>query len=62
MGEAGRAKIARSLNPSETAARAASSIHLQGGDEGFLRDVDLAELAHLLLALLLLVEKLALAR
>src|SRR5215472_10205806 len=37
-------------------------IHFQRGDEGFLRDVDLAELAHLLLAFLLLVEKLALAR
>src|ERR1700744_4177177 len=36
-------------------------IHLQRGDEGFLRDVDLAELAHLLLALFLLVEELALA-
>src|SRR6186997_2326274 len=38
------------------------SIHLQRGDEGFLRDVDLAELPHALLALLLLVEQLALAR
>src|SRR5262249_20672586 len=36
-------------------------IHLQRCDEGFLRDVDLAELAHLPLALLLLVEELALA-
>jgi hypothetical protein len=33
-------------------------IHLEGGDEGFLRDFDLAELPHLLLAFLLLVEKL----
>jgi hypothetical protein len=32
-----------------------------GGDEGFLRDLDLAELAHPLLALFLLVEQLALA-
>src|SRR5271168_5421594 len=36
-------------------------IHLQRGDERFLRDVDLAELAHLLLAGLLLLEQLALA-
>src|SRR3974390_3797809 len=36
-------------------------VHFEGGDEGFLRDFDLAELAHLLLALFLLVEELALA-
>src|SRR5690606_22298485 len=36
-------------------------VHLQGGDEGFLGDLDPAELAHLLLAGLLLVEQLALA-
>ncbi len=36
-------------------------IHLEGGDEGFLRDLDLAELAHLLLAGLLLVEQLTLS-
>src|SRR5581483_4978676 len=36
-------------------------LHLQGGDEGLLRDLHLAELAHLLLALLLLLEELALA-
>src|SRR5258708_8263430 len=36
-------------------------IHLQGGDKRFLRDVDLAELAHLLLAGFLLLEQLALA-
>jgi hypothetical protein len=36
-------------------------VHLEGGDEGFLRDFDLAELPHLLLAFLLLVQKLALA-
>src|SRR3954470_9063392 len=41
---------------------ASSHIHLQRGDESLLRDVDLAVLAHLLLAFLLLVEKLALAR
>jgi hypothetical protein len=35
------------------------SIHLQGSDEGFLRDVDLPELAHLFLTLFLLVEKFA---
>src|SRR5258708_23255423 len=40
----------------------ASAIHLQRGNEGFLRDVDLAELPHLLLAFLLLLQKLALAR
>src|ERR1700737_3041869 len=37
-------------------------IHLERGDEGLLRDVDLAELAHALLALPLLVQELALAR
>src|SRR5665213_1098019 len=36
-------------------------IHLQRRDEGLLRDIHLAELAHLLLALFLLVEELALA-
>src|SRR3984893_14328914 len=35
--------------------------HLEGGDEGGLRDLDLAELAHPLFALLLLVEELPLA-
>src|SRR6201991_5380223 len=40
----------------------ASAIHLQRGNEGFLRDVDLAELPHLLLAFLLLLQKLAFAR
>src|ERR1700748_2283104 len=39
----------------------ASAIHLQRGNEGFLRDVDLADLPHLLLAFLLLLQKLALA-
>src|SRR5581483_783331 len=34
-----------------------STIHLQGSDEGLLRDVDLAELPHLLLAFLLLLQK-----
>lgn len=38
-----------------------SAVHLEGGDERLLRDLDLAELAHALLALLLLVEELALA-
>ena len=38
-----------------------SHIHLQRGDEGLLRDVDLAELAHALLAFLLLIQKLTLA-
>ena len=38
-----------------------SDIHLQRRDEGFLRDVDLAELAHALFAFFLLVEQLALA-
>ena len=36
-------------------------IHLQGGDKRFLGDFDLAELAHPLLALLLLVEEFAFA-
>src|SRR4051812_912132 len=40
--------------------RPASAIHLQCGNESFLRDVDLAELPHLLLAFLLLLQKLAL--
>src|ERR1700738_2124667 len=39
-----------------------SAIYLQRGDKRFLRDVDLAELPHLLLALLLLLQKFALAR
>src|SRR5579885_51899 len=37
-------------------------VHLQRGEEGFLRDLDAAEAPHLLLARLLLVEQLALAR
>ncbi len=36
-------------------------IHFQSGDEGFLRDLDAAELPHLLFAFLLLVQELALA-
>src|SRR5712675_826234 len=43
------------------AAACASAIHLQRRDKSFLRDVDLAELPHLLLAFLLLFQKLALA-
>src|SRR5690349_12662976 len=39
-----------------------SGVHLECGDEGALRDLDLAELPHALLALLLLLQKLALAR
>ena len=39
-----------------------SAIHLQRGNECFLRDVDLAELPHLLLAFLLLLQKFAFAR
>src|SRR5262249_14315795 len=35
-------------------------VHLQRGDEGFLRDLHLSELAHPLLSFLLLVEELAL--
>jgi hypothetical protein len=34
-------------------------VHLQRGDEGFLRDLDIADLAHALLAGLLLLEQLA---
>src|SRR3954469_11930782 len=41
---------------------APSAIHLQRSNEGFLRNVDLAELPHLLLAFLLLLQKLAFAR
>src|SRR3982751_2468203 len=44
----------------EMARALASAVHLQRGDEGFLRDVDLAELPHLLLAFLLLLQKFAL--
>src|SRR6202171_1702712 len=39
-----------------------SAIHLKRGNERFLRDVDLAELPHLLLAFLLLLQKFALTR
>src|SRR5207253_721907 len=39
-----------------------SYVHLQRRDERLLRDVDLAELAHALLAFLLLLQELALAR
>src|ERR1041385_1495041 len=38
------------------------TIHLQRRNKRLLRDVDLAELAHLLLAFLLLLQKLALSR
>src|SRR6266403_4732769 len=40
----------------------ASTIHLQRGNKGFLRDVDLAELPHLLLAFLLFLQKFSLTR
>src|SRR5215472_10075151 len=39
-----------------------SAIDLQRGNKSFLRDVDLAELPHLLLAFLLLLQKFAFAR
>src|ERR1043166_5433021 len=39
-----------------------SHIHLERRDEGLLRNIDLAELAHALFAFLLLLEQLALAR
>src|SRR5260221_4181888 len=39
-----------------------SPIHLQRGDKGLLRNVDLAELPHLLLAFLLLLQKFSLSR
>src|SRR5215472_18795371 len=48
--------------PSAAESGSASAIHLQRGNEGFLRDVDLAELPHLLLTFLLFLQKLALAR
>src|SRR5262249_31710985 len=38
------------------------TIHLQRGNESFLRDVDLAELPHLLLAFLLLLQKFSFTR
>src|SRR4051812_17197398 len=46
----------------ELARALASAIHLQCGNESFLRDVDLAELPHLLLAFLLLLQKFSFAR
>src|SRR5713226_3241689 len=39
-----------------------STIHLQRGYKSFLRDVDLAELPHLLLAFLLLLQKFSFTR
>src|SRR5579872_6635130 len=55
--EARRASVGGSL------IRAGNShVHLQRGNKCLLRDVDLAELAHALLAFLLLVQKFALAR
>jgi hypothetical protein len=44
------------------AVQSASAFHLQRGNERFLRDVDLAELPHLLLALLLLLQKFSFTR
>src|ERR1051325_927005 len=41
--------------------RSLSAVHLEGGNEGRLRDLHVAHLAHALLALLLLLEKLLLA-
>src|SRR5260370_25208440 len=41
--------------------RALPTVHLEGGDKGRLRDLDVADLAHALLALLLLLEELLLA-
>ena len=38
-----------------------SAIHLQCGDKSFLRDVDFAELPHLLLALVLLLQRFSFA-
>lgn len=42
--------------PAGFAACGSIPVHLEGGDEGFLRDLDLAELAHPLLAFLLLLD------
>src|SRR5579862_183682 len=39
-----------------------SAVDLERGNEGFLRNIDLAELPHLLLAFLLLLQKFALSR
>src|SRR5580698_9046141 len=52
-----RARLRRSSSVIASSIR----VHLERGDERFLRDVHLAELAHLFLALFLLVEELALA-
>src|ERR1700761_5795441 len=41
---------------------APSAIHLQRGNKSFLRDVDLAELPHLLFAFLLLLQKFSFTR
>src|SRR3954471_14207643 len=41
--------------------RSLPAVHLERGDEGRLRDLDVADLAHPLLALLLLLKKLLLA-
>src|SRR5271165_7529491 len=50
-----------SASSSAPLAIARSGVHLQGGQEGRLRNLHLAELAHALLALLLLFQQLALA-
>src|SRR5579871_3256131 len=57
--------LCRKLKPSLKSgirATSPSHIHLQRGDECLLRDVDLAELAHALLAFLLLLQKFSFAR
>ena len=48
--------------PRDDGVEGAHAIHLQRRQEGRLRDLHLAELAHALLALLLLLQQLALAR
>src|SRR6202043_111406 len=55
------ASCADPLGPSRNDGASRSAIHLQRGDKRFLRDVDLAELPHLLLAFLLLLQKFAFA-
>src|SRR5467141_824610 len=57
-----RMAMPRSVAIVGIAPRPPSHIHLQRRDERLLRDVHLAELAHALLAFLLLLEELALAR
>ncbi len=53
--------FATRIDPQDQFARRGSLIHLQRGDEGGLGNINLAELAHPLFTLLLLVQKFAFA-